>query len=66
MKPETNKTKLTNFSIKGGSDAWASSWPTGSSTGNLWTPIDGVAGERGTPSNLSTFLPENLLGTELN
>lgn len=50
-----------------GTDTWGSGWPpTSSGTGNsLWAPLDGTT-ERGTPSNLNSFLPESLLGTELN
>lgn len=48
------------------SDTWGggSVWPSPNTTANLWTsPLDGAT-ERGTPSNLKSFLPENLL--ELN
>ncbi|XP_058815313.1 protein Gawky-like [Topomyia yanbarensis] len=46
-------------------DTWGSGWPSSGSGANLWTPLDGST-ERGTPSNLNSFLPENLLGGELN
>ncbi|XP_049536810.1 protein Gawky-like [Anopheles darlingi] len=48
-----------------GADTWGTSWSTASGGSNLWTPLDG-SGERGTPSNLNSFLPESLLGSELN
>lgn len=52
------------------SDTWGSGsvWPSAnaaSASGNLWTPLDGAT-ERGTPSSLNSFLPESLLGSELN
>ncbi|XP_037045653.1 protein Gawky isoform X3 [Bradysia coprophila] len=51
-------------------DTWGSGsvWPSAnaaSGSGNLWTPLDGAT-ERGTPSSLNSFLPESLLGSELN
>ncbi|XP_055714546.1 protein Gawky isoform X2 [Phlebotomus papatasi] len=48
-------------------DTWGtgSVWTQGSSGSNLWTPLESGT-ERGTPSNLNSFLPENLLGGELN
>ncbi|XP_053697136.1 protein Gawky-like [Sabethes cyaneus] len=46
-------------------DTWGSGWPSSGGGSNLWTPLDGPT-ERGTPSNLNSFLPENLLGGELN
>lgn len=46
-------------------DAWGSAWPSSASGSNLWAPLDGPA-DRGTPANLNSFLPESLLGTELN
>ncbi|XP_065081266.1 protein Gawky-like [Ochlerotatus camptorhynchus] len=46
-------------------DTWGSGWPSSGAGVNLWTPLDGPT-ERGTPSNLNSFLPENLLGGELN
>lgn len=49
-------------------DTWGSGsvWPSANtSSSNLWTPLDGGT-ERGTPSSLNSFLPENLLGSELN
>ncbi|XP_055689927.1 protein Gawky isoform X3 [Lutzomyia longipalpis] len=47
-------------------DTWnISSWTQGSGGSNLWTPLESGT-ERGTPSNLNSFLPENLLGSELN
>ncbi|XP_055612649.1 protein Gawky-like isoform X2 [Uranotaenia lowii] len=51
----------------GGADTWGSGWPPSSTGGgsNLWAPLEGGT-ERGTPSNLNSFLPESLLGTELN
>ncbi|XP_058815312.1 protein Gawky-like [Topomyia yanbarensis] len=51
-----------------GADAWGSGWPpssAGSGSSSLWAPLEGAT-ERGTPSNLNSFLPESLLGTELN
>lgn len=51
-----------------GGDTWGSGWPpssgSGGTGGGLWAPLDGNTG--GTPSNLNSFLPESLLGTELN
>ncbi|XP_062546140.1 protein Gawky-like isoform X1 [Armigeres subalbatus] len=50
-----------------GSDTWGSGWPptsTGSSS-IFWAPLEGAT-ERSTPSNLNSFLPESLLGSELN
>ncbi|EAT40859.1 AAEL007449-PA [Aedes aegypti] len=51
----------------GGSDTWGSGWPpTSTGTGSMfWAPIEGAT-ERSTPSNLNSFLPESLLGSELN
>lgn len=51
-------------------DTWGSGsvWPSANAAsggGNLWTPLDGAT-ERGTPSSLNSFLPESLLGSELN
>uniref|UniRef100_A0A182SKS2 UBA domain-containing protein n=1 Tax=Anopheles maculatus TaxID=74869 RepID=A0A182SKS2_9DIPT len=46
-------------------DTWGPSWSSSAGGGNLWTPLDGPT-ERGTPSNLNSFLPENLLVGELN
>lgn len=46
------------------SDTWGSGWPSSGPTINPWT-LDGPT-ERGTPSNLNSFLPENLLGGDLN
>ncbi|XP_053673778.1 protein Gawky-like [Anopheles nili] len=59
-----------------GADTWGSGWALGSgggaagSTGSgggssLWAPLDGGA-DHGTPSNLNSFLPDSLLGPELN
>uniref|UniRef100_A0A2M3Z552 Uncharacterized protein n=1 Tax=Anopheles braziliensis TaxID=58242 RepID=A0A2M3Z552_9DIPT len=57
----------------GGTDTWGSGWPIGrdagdgsgsTNTSNLWAPLDG--GDRETPSSLNSFLPESLLGSELN
>ncbi|XP_055545594.1 protein Gawky-like isoform X1 [Wyeomyia smithii] len=50
-----------------GADTWGSGWPPSNTggAGNLWAPLEGGA-ERGTPSNLNSFLPESLLGPELN
>lgn len=50
-----------------GADTWGSGWPPTNpgGGGSLWAPLDGAT-ERGTPSNLNSFLPESLLGTELN
>lgn len=49
------------------SDTWGSGWPPSSTGTNsmLWAPMEGAT-ERSTPSNLNSFLPESLLGTELN
>lgn len=45
-------------------------WPSSTAANNLWAPLEGgggnAASERGTPSNLNSYLPENLLGGELN
>uniref|UniRef100_A0A182M9N8 RRM domain-containing protein n=1 Tax=Anopheles culicifacies TaxID=139723 RepID=A0A182M9N8_9DIPT len=46
-------------------DTWGPSWSSSGGGSNLWTPLDGPT-ERGTPSNLNSFLPENLLVGELN
>ncbi|XP_055644891.1 protein Gawky-like [Toxorhynchites rutilus septentrionalis] len=46
-------------------DTWGSSWPSSGAGPNLWAPLDGPS-DRGTPANLNSFLPESLLGTELN
>ncbi|XP_059609723.1 protein Gawky isoform X2 [Phlebotomus argentipes] len=48
-------------------DTWGtgSVWTQSSGGNNLWTPLE-TGTERGTPSNLNSFLPENLLGGELN
>ncbi|XP_038110226.1 protein Gawky isoform X2 [Culex quinquefasciatus] len=51
--------------IRSAADTWGSGWPSSGAGANLWTPLDGPT-ERGTPSNLNSFLPENLLGGELN
>lgn len=51
-----------------GSETWGpnSSWPNTNNAGaSLWTPLEGSS-ERGTPSSLNSFLPENLLGNEIN
>lgn len=46
------------------SDAWSSNaWSTSNAGASMWTPLDG---DRGTPANLNSLLPESLLGTELN
>uniref|UniRef100_A0A182W7S7 UBA domain-containing protein n=1 Tax=Anopheles minimus TaxID=112268 RepID=A0A182W7S7_9DIPT len=48
-------------------DTWSSnSWGTGNASSNLWNTLDGGPGDRGTPANLNSLLPESLLGTELN
>ncbi|XP_053673775.1 protein Gawky-like [Anopheles nili] len=48
-------------------DPWNSSAWGASNTGqSLWNTLDGGTGDRGTPANLNSLLPENLLGTELN
>uniref|UniRef100_A0A182RVM7 UBA domain-containing protein n=1 Tax=Anopheles funestus TaxID=62324 RepID=A0A182RVM7_ANOFN len=48
-------------------DTWSSnSWGTGNTSSNLWNTLDGGPGDRGTPANLNSLLPESLLGTELN
>lgn len=52
-----------------GADTWGSGWPPSSGagatgSGGLWAPLEGSTG--GTPSNLNSFLPESLLGTDLN
>uniref|UniRef100_A0A182T5E9 RRM domain-containing protein n=1 Tax=Anopheles maculatus TaxID=74869 RepID=A0A182T5E9_9DIPT len=45
-------------------DTWSSnSWGTGNASSNLWNTLDG---DRGTPANMTSLLPESLLGTELN
>ncbi|XP_019555933.3 protein Gawky isoform X2 [Aedes albopictus] len=51
----------------GGADTWGSGWPPASTgtTSMFWAPIEGAT-ERSTPSNLNSFLPESLLGSELN
>ncbi|XP_052864148.1 protein Gawky-like [Anopheles cruzii] len=58
-------------SATGGTDTWGSGWPMGagdpgSVTGgaNLWAPLD--AADHGTASSLNSFLPDSLLGPELN
>ncbi|KFB52431.1 AGAP007803-PA-like protein [Anopheles sinensis] len=57
-----------------GADTWGSGWPLGGGAGanagsgsgaaNLWAPLD--TADPGTPSSLNSFLPESLLGPELN
>ena len=59
---------ILNFCIITGSDTWGSGsvvWQSPNPGNNLWTPLDGTT-ERGTPSSLNSFLPESLLGAELN
>lgn len=61
---------LTKKNLDQFTDTWGSGsvWPSAnaaSGSGNLWTPLDGAT-ERGTPSSLNSFLPESLLGSELN
>ncbi|XP_058056439.1 protein Gawky-like [Anopheles bellator] len=58
-------------SATGGTDTWGSGWPIGAGgagsangSANLWAPLD--AADKGTPSSLNSFLPESLLGPELN
>ncbi|XP_058815309.1 protein Gawky-like [Topomyia yanbarensis] len=46
-------------------DTWSSAWPSSTAGSNLWAPLDGPS-DRVTPANLNSFLPESLLGTELN
>ncbi|XP_055600693.1 protein Gawky-like [Uranotaenia lowii] len=46
-------------------DTWGSAWPSSGAGNNLWAPLDGPS-DRTTPANLNSFLPESLLGTELN
>lgn len=45
-------------------DTWGSGWSSSGPTINPWT-LDGPT-ERGTPSNLNSFLPESLLAGDLN
>lgn len=68
--PHFNKSAAIELTKCNFTDTWGSGsvWPsanTGSGSGNLWTPLDGAT-ERGTPSSLNSFLPESLLGSELN
>lgn len=46
-------------------DAWGSAWPTTGAGSNLWGPLEGPS-DRATPANLNSYLPESLLGTDLN
>uniref|UniRef100_A0A182RVN3 UBA domain-containing protein n=1 Tax=Anopheles funestus TaxID=62324 RepID=A0A182RVN3_ANOFN len=55
-----------------GGDTWGSGWAIGgtgnSGTGtaaNLWAPLD-AGTDNGTPTSLNSFLPDSLLGPELN
>uniref|UniRef100_A0A182JP22 UBA domain-containing protein n=1 Tax=Anopheles christyi TaxID=43041 RepID=A0A182JP22_9DIPT len=48
-------------------DTWSSNaWGSGNTSSSLWNSLDGGPGDRGTPANLNSLLPESLLGTELN
>lgn len=46
-------------------DTWSSAWPSSGAGSNLWGPLEGPS-DRATPANLNSFLPESLLGTDLN
>ncbi|XP_052899153.1 protein Gawky-like [Anopheles moucheti] len=55
-----------------GADTWGSGWALGGSGGsgtgtaaNLWAPMD-AGTDNGTPTSLNSFLPDSLLGPELN
>uniref|UniRef100_A0A182P0E1 UBA domain-containing protein n=1 Tax=Anopheles epiroticus TaxID=199890 RepID=A0A182P0E1_9DIPT len=60
-------------SSSSGADTWGSGWAIGGSSGssgaaataNLWAPLDAGA-DSGTPTSLNSFLPDSLLGPELN
>uniref|UniRef100_A0A182M974 UBA domain-containing protein n=1 Tax=Anopheles culicifacies TaxID=139723 RepID=A0A182M974_9DIPT len=55
-----------------GGDTWGSGWAIGGTGGsgtgtaaNLWAPLD-ASSDNGTPTSLTSFLPDSLLGPELN
>ncbi|XP_062546138.1 protein Gawky-like isoform X2 [Armigeres subalbatus] len=52
-------------SVRTPADTWGSAWPSTGAGSNLWGPLDGPS-DRGTPANLNSYLPESLLGTDLN
>uniref|UniRef100_A0A182JUH2 UBA domain-containing protein n=1 Tax=Anopheles christyi TaxID=43041 RepID=A0A182JUH2_9DIPT len=61
-------------SSSSGADTWGSGWAiagsssasgSGGAAANLWAPLDAGA-DSGTPTSLNSFLPDSLLGPELN
>nr|CAI5868467.1 unnamed protein product [Callosobruchus analis] len=46
-------------------DTWGTGWPNNPSAASLWAPpMDSADAQRGTPSSLNSFLPNDLLGGE--